>query len=107
MTTDVIAVELDTTRNPIIICTAYIPPPRIIIMPYQDISQFMRSSKPAYIIGDLNARHAVLEHNKNTMNEIGQALSICIQRGLLNHLGPNFDTYIQPNRQGRPDSAGK
>ena len=101
-TDDVIAVEIDTDRGPIILCTAYIPPRRM-IMPYQDISKFMRSNKPAYIIGDLNARHPALGHSRNTMNGIGQALNTCIQRGLLYHLGPNFDTYIQPNRQGRPD----
>ena len=57
---DVLAIEIDTTRGPIIICTTYIPFRRL-ILPYPDLAQFIRSNKPVYIIGDLNATVGLMQ----------------------------------------------
>ncbi|XP_069989444.1 uncharacterized protein [Penaeus vannamei] len=65
-----LAVEIEITRGPIILATAYLPPRPF--LPYPDILSLLREQKPVYIMGDLNARHAPLEHGNN--NNIGNSI---------------------------------
>lgn len=89
------AVEIETTRGPINLATAYLPPRRP-FLPYPDILRLLREQKPVYIMGDLNARHATLgrENNNNIGNSIAQ---------LMSHLGPDFPTLIRNNTATSPD----
>ena len=99
-TDDVLAVEIETIRGPVVICTLYIPPRRG-ILPTEDILRFSRKNIPVYIAGDLNARHRNLGHNNN--NEVGSALDILIRNNELLHLGPDFKTVIYERGAGNPD----
>ena len=99
-TDDLLAVELDTTRGPVVICTLYIPPRRS-LLPVQDLMKFIRQNKPVYVIGDINANHTSL--GNNTCNTRGRAINNLIQRNLVYHIGPNFDTWFHTTRTGRPD----
>ena len=97
---DVLAVKLETSRGPIILCTLYIPP-RHNILPMQDLMKFIRKTIPVYIIGDMNARHPVLGYSNS--NAVGNGIRNLMQRNLIYHLGPEFDTWFRPPRKGRPD----
>ena len=97
---DVLAIEVETTRGPVILCTTYIPPRRP-TFPYQDLLKHIRKNMPVYIVGDLNARHRCLGHT--TDNIMGSALNNLINRNLITHLGPNFKTWIAPMGTGTPD----
>ena len=97
---DVLAIELETQRGPIIIVTAYLPPRRP-FFPYNDIMQYVRKRIPVYILGDLNARHTFLGYQHS--NNVGNSLYRLINGGLLTYLGPEFKTYIRSNVTGKPD----
>ena len=99
-TNDVLAIEIDTLRGPVIVCTAYLPPRRP-LFPYQDLLPLIRKNLPVYIIGDLNARHSSLGHTTN--NAVGNAVNNLINRNLITHLGPEFKTWISPIGSGTPD----
>jgi len=52
---DVLAVQIETIRGPIIILTAY-QPPRYPYLP-KDLLKFRRKPIPVYCLGDLNVIH--------------------------------------------------
>lgn len=97
---DLLAIELQTTRGPIIISTVYLPPRRY-EFPVQDILSLMRKPLPVYLFGDLNARHVALGHPSN--NAFGRYIFDLIRRNLLTFLGPDFHTFIGQARPGKPD----
>ena len=98
---DVLAIEIETSRGPVVLCTTYLPPRRQ-IFPYQDILKVARRNSPAYIIGDLNAKHPTLSHTRGT-NYFGNVVDNLITNNLLVHLGPDFNTTITHNGTGKPD----
>lgn len=91
---------ISTTLGPICIGTGYQPPrrPRI---PVQNILNITRRNMPAYIIGDLNARHLMFNHRST--NPSGRMLYDMVREGHLSHLGPDFQTFIGENGSGTPD----
>ena len=95
---DVLGIEIQTSTGPLYISTAYLPP-RNDYYPYQDVNKFARKRYPAYLIGDLNARHHLIKHNDT--NAKGRALYREINRNNIRHLGPDFDTLAY--KAGRPD----
>ena len=99
-TDDVLAVEIETTRGPVVICTAYIPPRRG-VLPIEDILKFTRKNIPVYIIADLNAKHRNLGHSYN--NAVGTAINMLIRNDEVRHLGPDFQTVITERGTGNPD----
>ena len=97
---DLMAIEIETTRGPIVIATLYIPYRRS-LFPMQEMLDLLRLNKPVYIIGDMNARHRAL--GSNTTNSMGRSLNMLINRNMITHLGPDFVTWIHPSRTGTPD----
>ena len=61
---DVLAIELETRKGPIIISTLY-QPLRRDYYPTEDLTRLMRKNKPVYILADMNARHAFVGHTNN------------------------------------------
>lgn len=95
-----LAIVITTSLGDICLATGYQPPrrPRI---PINNILRIMRRNIPAYILGDLNARHRVLGHRNN--NAAGKQIQDLLSQGTVRHLGPDFQTYIVGNRAGTPD----
>ena len=54
---------------------------------------------PVYFLRDLNAHHRAFDYGNN--DNKGNLLIQCINRGILKHKGPDFDTLT--NSKGRPD----
>ena len=98
--TDLLAIELETTRGPIIVATTYVPYRRT-ILPIQELINLARINKPVYILGDFNANHRAWGNSRT--DDRGKALNTLINRNLLTHLGPEFITYIHPRGRGTPD----
>ena len=55
----ILAVEVETSRGPIVLATLYLPPRRD-IFPFHELYRLSRLRKPCYLMGDLNARSATL-----------------------------------------------
>ena len=100
---DILTIQINTTRGPVNITTIY-QPPRRPFLPNADLSPLMHSNIPTYIIGDMNARHPFIGHTRS--NAIGTALNQHINTGLITHLGPFFNTMtnsMHRNHISRPD----
>ena len=91
-TEDFLTIQIETTKGPINITTAYQPPRRNYIL-NQDLSPIIHSNIPSYIIGDLNAIHHFIGHSRD--NNVGRTLNHHIRNNLLTHLGPNFNTLTE------------
>lgn len=97
---DFLAVKISTTLGELIIATGYLPP-RHPHVPNQTMLRLFRNQLPVIFAGDLNARHAILDHGNN--NPAGEFINQLIRRGNTIHLGPHFKTYITPRASGSPD----
>ena len=97
---DLLAVEIETVRGPIIVATTYVPP-RWAAMPTHDILRIMRKPIPCYLLGDLNARHVSMGHTTN--NARGNELATLLNRNLLTFIGPDFPTLLTGRMTGKPD----
>ena len=95
---DLLGIELETSRGPIVIATTYLPPRRN-YLPRNEIMRLMRRTLPVYLMGDLNARHHFLGHEDQNVK--GTSLNNLINQGHISHLGPDFSTLTV--RRGRPD----
>ncbi len=97
---DTLSIKLMTNLGPINIATSYIPPRDNCIM-FPDYLKIIRMPEPAYIIGDLNARHTSFGHT--TTNTTGKNVMRLITDYGVQHLGPNFPTYIGHSALTTPD----
>ena len=97
---DVLAIQLETRRGPIVIGTTYLPPRRH-VFPEHDILKILRKQIPSYIFGDFNAKHTALGHNND--NPVGLRIKELIDRNLVTFMGPDFPTYIARTGSGKPD----
>ena len=92
---------MNTSTGPINIATTYLPPPRRPYLPFPDFHRLATQGTPTYIIGDLNARHTVL--NNNDCNNVGKAIKRLIDNGKLYFQGPHFHTFFSSNHTSTPD----
>lgn len=99
---DTIAVTIQTMQGPITIATSYVPP-RTNYINLIDFNTILSNRHPAYIIGDLNAKHHSLGHQSTNIR--GQNLNSLIQQNKCTHIGPFFPTYIGHNSTTTPDIA--
>ena len=99
---DVLAIRLETSRGPLNIVTTYVPPRNMEDFPIDDINRIMRKNEQVILIGDLNARDYFIGHRDR--NFAGRLLSNLINRGIIRHIGPDFNTFVH-RREGisRPD----
>ncbi len=98
--TDILQVTISTSTGPINIATTYLPPRRP-YLPITDFHRLITQNTPTYIIGDLNARHTIL--NNNDSNNVGKAIKKLIDKGNLCYKGPNFHTFFGSNHTSTPD----
>lgn len=99
---DILAVELDSSRGPFLLSTAYLPPRRP-VFPLHEVLRLIRKPLPVYLFGDLNANHVSLGHNNG--NAFGLIIHRLIQRNVATFLGPDFHTFLGfgGRRPGKPD----
>ena len=97
---DLLAVEVETSRGPIVVATCYLPPRRP-AFPFPDLIRLGRLRKASYFFGDLNARHADLGSVSD--NQRGRNLSRLIADGDVRHIGPDFPTFIKEDTATSPD----
>ena len=95
-----LAVEVDTTKGPVVFATCYLPPRRP-YLPYPDLLYLLSLRKPVYLLADMNARHGVLGYNDR--NNVGNGLASLMTDGRLVHLGPDFPTFISRASATTPD----
>lgn len=95
---DILAIEVDSTKGPIIIATLYSPPRRQ-YLPIGEIKRLMQKNIPVYLLGDLNANHELFGYNRSNMK--GDIIKDLIDRGHTIHKGPFFNTLVR--QKGRPD----
>lgn len=93
-------IEVDTGVEKICIGTAYFPP-RYGEVCVDDFRKIANMHQPTYFMGDLNAKHPVLDHRDS--NLIGTFLSHMTATGQLTHLGPDFCTFVNHMGSGKPD----
>ena len=87
-------------KGKLTITTAYIPP-RHILLEYGEYYRLFRKNHPVYFLGDLNARHQCIGNNDNNHRDI--MISKLINRGHIQHLGPQFPTFINHRSATKPD----
>ena len=97
---DMMAIEIQTIRGPIIISTYY-QPPRRNYLEIEDIATLFHKTIPVYMLADLNARHR-FKGNRD-INLRGTAINNLINRNILSYLRPDFDTFFSPRGTGNPD----
>ena len=97
---DFLAIELESNRGNFVVGTAYMPPRRN-YFPNPDIMRILRRNIPAYIIGDLNARHPSL--GQQSRNPMGTGINNLIHQEKATFMGPDFKTWIGPIGTGTPD----
>lgn len=98
--TDFIDIAFETENGLLNIATTYLPPRRP-YLPFPDFHRFIFKNNPAYIIADLNASSTML--GTNHTNQVGKHLNRFINNGTINHLGPDFPTYMSRNTRTTPD----
>ena len=92
---DLLAVKIFTNLGPIILATAYAPP-RHYSLPDISLAKLFSHNCPVLFIGDLNARHYILNNLPPGAypNSKGNQIHNTINRYNLKILGPNFHTFI-------------
>ncbi len=69
--TDILQVTINTNTGPVNIATTYLPPRRP-YLPFPDFHRLATQNTSTYIIGDLNARHTILDNHD--CNTVGKAI---------------------------------
>lgn len=98
--TDMIGVTVTTNQGPIDILTTYVAP-RQPYLHYADFHKALTVDRPAYLIGDLNAKNTIFGHPST--NNRGQQLAMLTDRGHATILGPEFPTVITYRSATSPD----
>ena len=86
---DILGIELNTNKGPLIILTNYSPPRRNFI-PIGEIENILQKNVPVYFAGDINTHIPALGYA--AYNDNGRTIK---------RLGPDFRTFIP--RNGKPD----
>jgi len=102
---DIIAFKLFTSVGPLIISTAYFPP-RYQHLPTLAFNKLLNHNLPTLIMGDFNAHHPIFDntHKHHKHGDLkGKQLHGFMSAKNIDFLGPNFNTFLVNNRQGKPD----
>lgn len=97
---DLLAIRIETAKGPIILATTYRPFRRK-YPPVEDLIKLFKRKEPVYLLADLNARHRTLGHREN--NETGEIINKMINKNIISHLGPDFNTRVGQNARSNPD----
>ena len=98
--TNLLQITVETSIGSVNFATTYIPPRRF-CFPYPDFHSLASNNTPTYILADLNAKHHTL--GDNNINTVGIVIKNMMDINTLNHIGPNFSTFITTNSQTTPD----
>lgn len=85
--------------GPVNTATTYFPPSRP-YLPIPVFHQLASNTTPIYIFGDLNAKHKSLGDNYNYT--VGKGIYLLLENYKLNHLQPDFPTFISHNTHTTP-----
>ena len=97
-TDDVLGVQIETTKGPLMIITHYSPPRRNYV-PTAELENKLQRNTPVYFAGDLNAHLPAMGYN--AYNHNGREIQRLIQQNKIIHLGSDFRTMVHTN--GKPD----
>lgn len=97
---DILGVQVETTKGPIILLTCYCPPRRNFI-PMGELENILQKNVPVYVIGDLNANMRLAGYARDNLN--GNVVRRLIARNKITYLGPDFRTLV--DRPGKPDTV--
>ena len=91
---DILGVQIETTKGPIMLLTHYSPPRRHYI-PTAAFENKLQKNMPVYFAGDLNAHLPAMGYN--AYNQNGREIQRLIQQHKIMHLGPDFRTFVHGN----------
>ena len=100
---DTLAIKIETSMGPIVVGVNYTPPARF-GLPHNDLRWFERHQFPAYLLGDLNARHTSYDTSTNPFGQ--QLYDGWLRDGSLVRLGPDTGTFTSTaGNVTKPDSV--
>ena len=97
-TDDVLGVQIETTKGPLMFITHYSPPRRNYI-PTAELENKLQKNIPVYFAGDLSAHLSAMGYD--AYNHNGREIQRLIQQNKIINLGPDFRTLVHKN--GKPD----
>ena len=95
-----LAITVNTATGPITIGTCYLPPRRA-YLPYPDLMRLINRQEPVYVLADMNPQHPSI--GSRGANTVGTSLNQLLVASRITHLGPNFNTWANQRKSGRPD----
>ena len=98
---EALSVTINTQQGDVTIATAYLPPSRP-YWPTRDMHKLATLHHACYLVGDLNAKHRIL-NSRGNQNNVGKQVALQINAGLWSHAGPDFPTCFTHNGFGTPD----
>ena len=97
---NILAATLQTKQNKLTIVTFY-RPPRQTNLPLMDINNYLQLNNPTLILADANIKHQHFGHTTTDQN--GKILNNYMQFAGLHYIGPQFNTFYEGNKKGKPD----
>ena len=97
---NIMAATIQTLHEKITIINFY-RPPRQQDLPLLDINKFLQFNNPTLILADANIHHH--HFGNNTTDAKGKLMNNYMIHSNLHFLGPNFNTFYEQNRRGKPD----
>ena len=86
-TDDILGVQVETTKGPIVILTNYSPPRRN-YMPTAEIENKLQKNIPVYFAGDLNAHLPAIGYRGTNNN--GREIKRLMRQNKITYMGPDF-----------------
>lgn len=99
-----LAVKIQTSLGPLIIYTHYSPPRHNYINTIP-INKILNYNLPTIIAADFNAKHPLFHNGSGSgsYKNKGKILETLCKNRNVSFLGPDFNTFIGHNGQGKPD----
>ena len=97
---NIMATTIQTIHEKVTIISFY-RPPRQHDLPLFDLNKFLQYNNPTLILADANVNHHHFGNPRTDAN--GKLLNKFMIRSNLHYLGPNFHTFYENNRKGKPD----
>ena len=97
---DMLGITIQTRHGPMTIGTTHIPP-NAPYLNFIDFNRLFKRQEPAYLLGDINARHPTLGHNDS--NNVGRSIDLLMTARKIKNIGLYFPTFLTYRSTTSPD----